>query len=281
MKRKIMIHTSCTAAALMLTSVAWAAEPQTSDVPTDYKAASSATSKANTSNYGRTSKASLLMGKNVKNMKGETVGEVADLVVDLAAGRVVAVAISSGGFLGIGDELSIVPPAAFRFAEGTDELQLDVTKEALSNAPHFKAGEWPDLSKAGYISSVYSAYKVKNYMDHSDNAERNYSGPANSERGNRDPENTGRNSSDRDNSERTALDQGNSRADIDVTAQIRKDIMAQDGLSMNAQNVKIITSDGRVTLRGPVDSAEEKRVIRELAIKASGKETIDDQLEVK
>jgi osmotically-inducible protein OsmY len=37
-------------------------------------------------------------------------------------------------------------------------------------------------------------------------------------------------------------------------------------MSVNAQNVKIITVDGRVTLRGPVNTAEEKRLIGEIAI---------------
>lgn len=251
------------AAALMLAFTTLAGESTPSKVlsengtdPTELRPA----------NIGRTSKTSLLMGKDVKNVQGEKLGGVTDIIVDLAAGRVVAVVISSGGFLGIGNELSIVPPAALRIADGGDSLQLDASKESLRQAPHFKSSEWPDLSKVGYVSSVYSAYKVAPYHDQS--------GP-------HQADNTVRNSRDRNGSKPTAFDQGSSQNDLEITTQIRKAIMAKDGLSVNAQNVKIITTNGRVTLRGPVNNAEEKRFICDLAIKATRKESVDDQLEVK
>lgn len=50
---------------------------------------------------------------------------------------------------------------------------------------------------------------------------------------------------------------------------------------MNAKNVKIITIDGRVTLRGPVNTAEEKRLIGDIAIHIAQLENVDNQLEVK
>jgi osmotically-inducible protein OsmY len=52
-------------------------------------------------------------------------------------------------------------------------------------------------------------------------------------------------------------------------------------MSVNAQNVKIITVDGRVTLRGPVNTAEEKRLIGEIADRIAHSENVDNQLEVK
>ncbi len=52
-------------------------------------------------------------------------------------------------------------------------------------------------------------------------------------------------------------------------------------MSLNARNVKIITTDGRVTLRGPVDSAQEKRMIGEIADRVVRAENVDNQLEVK
>ena len=54
------------------------------------------------------------------------------------------------------------------------------------------------------------------------------------------------------------MDQGGSEADTAITQQIRKAVVAQDNLSTDAKNVKIITRDGVVTLRGPVASAKEK-----------------------
>ena len=93
------------------------------------------------------------------------------------------------------------------------------------------------------------------------------------------PDNTAVNERDRVESFKTPIDQGEDQTDINKTADIRKRIM--DGkMSVNAQNVKIITRDGNVTLRGPVSSAEEKERIHEIAVDVAGKEHVDDQLEI-
>ena len=98
---------------------------------------------------------------------------------------------------------------------------------------------------------------------------------------NMEPDNTAKNVRDSDHSTLTPLDQGNSQADIDTTAQIRKEIIAGKDMSVNAKNVKIITNMGHVTLRGPVDSAEEKRIIGDIAGKIANSKNVDNQLEVK
>jgi putative membrane protein len=95
------------------------------------------------------------------------------------------------------------------------------------------------------------------------------------------PDNTARNMRDRDANTLTPLDQGNNKADTATTAQIRREIMALDDISINAQNVKIITNDGRVTLRGPVNSAEERRLIGDIATRIVTSEHTDNQLEVR
>ena len=70
-------------------------------------------------------------------------------------------------------------------------------------------------------------------------------------------DNTEKNTRDRDDQSQTATDQSNDPADIKITADIRKMVVKDDSLSMMAKNVKIITSGGGVTLRGPVET--EKR----------------------
>jgi len=77
------------------------------------------------------------------------------------AGRIIAVIISTGGFLDMGDELSAVPPTALRFNPQHDTLQLDALKEMLAGLPHFKAGQWPDFSQPGYAGGVYHACNVE------------------------------------------------------------------------------------------------------------------------
>ena len=94
-------------------------------------------------------------------------------------------------------------------------------------------------------------------------------------------DNTAKNERDASGDTKTSGDQSESPEDIKITAAIRRAIVADDSLTMTATNVKIITADGKVTLRGPVKTAAEKSKIAELAKKNAGKATIDNQLEVK
>ena len=84
---------------------------------------------------------------------------------------------------------------------------------------------------------------------------------------------------DRDADAKTPIDQNENQADIDVTANIRKRIVDTE-LSINAQNVKVITQDGMVTLRGPVKSAEEKQQIEDIARDVAGRDKVVSQLEI-
>ena len=76
--------------------------------------------------------------------------------------------------------------------------------------------------------------------------------------GGADADNTARNDRDKNAVAQTPLDQGENAKDLEISANIRKAIVADDSLSSNAHNVKIITSAGMVTLRGPVKSETEK-----------------------
>jgi hypothetical protein len=95
-----------------------------------------------------------------------------------------------------------------------------------------------------------------------------------------DADNTARNVRDRDSSRPTPMDQGNGEADRNITAHIRKDIVANDALSTNAHNVKIITTDGVVTLRGPVKTVQEKAAVAAAAHRAPGVKRVDNELEI-
>ena len=79
----------------------------------------------------------------------------------------------------------------------------------------------------------------------------------------------------------TPINQGNSKAEIGITAAIRRGVMSDHSLSFTAKNVKIITVGTKVTLRGPVKSDAERNVIENLARQAAGVTDVDDQLEVK
>jgi len=95
------------------------------------------------------------------------------------------------------------------------------------------------------------------------------------------PDNTGRNVRDRSGATLTPGDQSESQADRALTQQIRKAVRADKSLSTMAKNIKIITVDGVVTLRGPVRSPHEKETIAAKAEQIAGMDKIDNQLEVK
>ena len=95
------------------------------------------------------------------------------------------------------------------------------------------------------------------------------------------PDNTGTNERDRSGETKTSGDQSNSSADLKITQAIRRALMKDRGLSTTAKDIKVITANGQVTLRGPVKTAQEKAKIDELARSAAVGAKIDDQLDVK
>lgn len=93
------------------------------------------------------------------------------------------------------------------------------------------------------------------------------------------PDNTGRNVRDRDDMTLTSEDQSEKPADRELTQKIRQAVVEDDALSTSAHNIKIITVDGVVTLRGPVKSAQERNAIGAKAVKIAGVGKVKNQLE--
>ena len=94
-------------------------------------------------------------------------------------------------------------------------------------------------------------------------------------------DNTKVNERDRSKSEPTADQQKDNRSDRDITQQIRKSIMNDKSLSSYAHNVKIVTQNGQVTLKGPVRSEDEKRTIETKATEVAGENKVTSELNVK
>jgi len=92
-------------------------------------------------------------------------------------------------------------------------------------------------------------------------------------------DNTDINERDTDDRTLTPMDQGGSEGDREITQQIRQAVVGDDSLSFTAKNVKIITIDGKVTLRGPVKSQQERSAIGAAAKKVAGAR-VDNQLEI-
>jgi hyperosmotically inducible protein len=91
---------------------------------------------------------------------------------------------------------------------------------------------------------------------------------------------TARNVRDREDDTLTPFDQGGSEGDLKITQQIRRALVDDDELSTNAKNVKVITVDRVVTLRGPVESTAERDTIAGVARRTPGVERVENQLEV-
>jgi hyperosmotically inducible protein len=96
-----------------------------------------------------------------------------------------------------------------------------------------------------------------------------------------DVDNTGKNERDRDHQTLTPGDQSERPENTKMTQLIRQAIMKDKSLTMTAKNIKIITADSKVTLRGPVNTAEEKARINAIAKANAGQVPVDNQLEVK
>jgi hyperosmotically inducible protein len=79
----------------------------------------------------------------------------------------------------------------------------------------------------------------------------------------------------------TASDQSENEADRKITQQIRQAVTKDDSLSTSAQNVTIVTQEGKVTLRGTVKSESEKQKIAEKAKEVSGVKNVDNQIAVR
>jgi hyperosmotically inducible periplasmic protein len=94
------------------------------------------------------------------------------------------------------------------------------------------------------------------------------------------PDNTGRNERDQSGTTLTPADQSSNEADVELTRRIREAVVADESLSTNAHNIKIITINGMVTLRGPVGSDGERSKIVETAQRLAGKTKVDSQLEI-
>ena len=93
-------------------------------------------------------------------------------------------------------------------------------------------------------------------------------------------DNTGINKSDTSPNKITAGQQGETKEDRQITQKIRQAVVDDKSLSTYAHNVKIITVDGVVTLKGPVRTGDEKRTIEEKAGRIAGKDNVKSEIRI-
>src|SRR5688572_2222995 len=110
-------------------------------------------------------RASQLIGMNIENPNGDSLGEVNDLVIDGKSGKVRYAAVTYGGFLGVGDKMFAVPFEAFevrRQAGDRDDyvLSLNVTQKQLEGAQGFDQEHWPNFADRNFTSELDRRYNV-------------------------------------------------------------------------------------------------------------------------
>lgn len=205
-------------------------------------------------------RASQIMGVNVKNSANETIGEIEDIIIDAKSGEIIAVIISSGGFLGIADTLSAIPISSLRYDASAETFKTGLTRAQLTKAPHFKTDAWPDYNNGSAMESL------RTFRD-------SIGGDVDA------PDNTAQNEKEMTEDSLDPTDQGNSESDTQMTKNIRSGIMDSE-MSFNAKNIKIITLNGNVTLKGVVESTEEHAAVLKIANSHANESRITDELKV-
>jgi sporulation protein YlmC with PRC-barrel domain len=112
--------------------------------------------------YGQNTawRTSALIGMNVQNEQGETLGKVNDLVINLADGKILYAALSHGGVAGVGDKLFAVPLNAMSMRSLTlkpnDHVFVisGVTKQQLDAAGGFDQKNWPNTPNTTIFKAV-------------------------------------------------------------------------------------------------------------------------------
>ncbi|TWU22329.1 PRC-barrel domain protein [Novipirellula galeiformis] len=118
---------------------------------------------------GANIRVSQLIGMNIQNDQGESVGEINDLVIDSSSGKVRYAAVTYGGIIGIGNKLFAVPFEAFQVQPDPDDpddlddyvLVLNVTQKQLEGAQGFDEDHWPNMADKNFVRELNQRYGVE------------------------------------------------------------------------------------------------------------------------
>lgn len=114
---------------------------------------------------GNNVRASELIGMNIQNSQDENVGEISDIVLDTRSGKINYVAVTYGGFLGVGNSMHAVPYKALKFKADPDDtdstlIVLNVTQEQLEGSEGFDENNWPNFADRSFTDAVDQRYGV-------------------------------------------------------------------------------------------------------------------------
>ncbi len=102
--------------------------------------------------------ATTLIGDNITNPQKENLGDLKDLMLDTANGKISYAVVSFGGVLGMGDKLFAVPWNALTVDHANKNLVLNVSKDRLKDAPGFDKNNWPNFADPSFASKLDTYY---------------------------------------------------------------------------------------------------------------------------
>lgn len=111
---------------------------------TDRSSYSSKSGMSSSSTGGKLIASSRVEGTNVYNRKGESLGEINDLMIDKKSGHVAYAIMSFGGFLGMGESYHPLPWSVLDYDESQGGYVVDIDKDRLKAAPNYGVDETPD-----------------------------------------------------------------------------------------------------------------------------------------
>ena len=104
-----------------------------------------------------------IIGSKVINVKGETLGKIKDLVVDIDTGRIVYAVLDTGGFWGIGDKLFPVPWESLAALPSEGIFFLNQSKEQMQKAPAFDKNNLPNMADMHWGEGIFKHYGLPGY----------------------------------------------------------------------------------------------------------------------
>lgn len=102
--------------------------------------------------------ASSLASDDVYDPKGEKLGSIKELMLDIKSGKICYAVLAFGGFLSLGEKLFAVPWSALTVDTENKRLVMDTDEERLKNAPGFDTDNWPNMADATWEKSVHGYY---------------------------------------------------------------------------------------------------------------------------
>ena len=99
----------------------------------------------------------------MRNLKGDDLGKIHELMIDVATGRIAYAVLVYGGFLGMGDKLSAIPWEALMKRSDERQFVLDLDEETLKTAPGFDRDHYPTTADTNWLSNVYTHYGYTPY----------------------------------------------------------------------------------------------------------------------